>query len=114
MRGAKAGESCYMTAAQQIASEPRSFHAIQATSDMEIVAALRRGDEAAFVLLLDRYQHAMVRIARIYVGSHAVAEEVVQEAWLGILQGLSRFEGRSSLKTWIPHRGQPREDARPA
>jgi len=90
-----------MTAAQQTASEPQSLEGIQAPSDMEIVAALRRGDEAAFVLLLDRYQHAMLRIARIYVGSHAVAEEVVQETWLGVLQGLSRFEGRSSLKTWI-------------
>ena len=70
-------------------------------SDTELVAALCRGDEAAFALLLDRYQRPMLRIARIYVGSHAVAEEVVQEAWLGVLQGLGRFEARSSLKTWI-------------
>lgn len=70
-------------------------------SDMELVEALRRGEETAFALLLSRYQNAMLRVARIYVASHAVAEEVVQEAWLGLLQGLNRFEGRSSLKTWI-------------
>ena len=70
-------------------------------SDMELVEALRRGEEEAFALLLSRYQNPMLRIARIYVASHAVAEEVVQEAWLGLLQGLNRFEGRSSLKTWL-------------
>jgi RNA polymerase sigma-70 factor (ECF subfamily) len=37
----------------------------------------------------------------MYVPSRAVAEEVVQEAWLGVLQGIDRFEGRSSLKTWV-------------
>jgi RNA polymerase sigma-70 factor (ECF subfamily) len=70
-------------------------------SDTELVAALRRGDEAAFALLLTRYQSAMLRIAPLYVGSHALGEEVVQETWLGVLQGLNRFEARSSLKTWI-------------
>ena len=84
-----------MTLAQQVVG------AWMPSSDTELVVALRGGDEAAFALLLDRYQSAMVRIARIYVGSHAVAEEVVQEAWLGVLQGLGRFEARSSLKTWI-------------
>ena len=44
---------------------------------------------------------AMLRVARMYVSSHAVAEEVVQEAWLGIIRGLDRFEGRSSLRTWM-------------
>src|SRR5438876_1107351 len=63
--------------------------------------ALRDGDEAAFASLVDRYQGPLLRLAMAYVPSHAVAEEVVQETWLGVLEGLSRFEGRSSLKTWI-------------
>jgi RNA polymerase sigma-70 factor, ECF subfamily len=90
-----------MTQAQHATDGAQSFGAAIPASELEFVTALRRGDEAAFALLLDRYQGAMVRIARIYVGSHAVAEEVVQDAWLGVLQGLDRFESRSSLKTWI-------------
>jgi RNA polymerase sigma-70 factor (ECF subfamily) len=67
----------------------------------ELLARLRAGDEAAFMALVDRYGPLMLRIALGHVSSRAVAEEVVQEAWLGVLQGLGRFEGRSSLKTWI-------------
>jgi RNA polymerase sigma-70 factor, ECF subfamily len=69
--------------------------------DARLLAALRRGDEAAFVTLVDRYHDTMVRLATGYVRDRAVAEEVAQEAWLGVLEGLSRFEGRASLKTWI-------------
>ena len=69
--------------------------------DDELLAALRRGEELAFVQLLDRYQGAMLRLARLYVGDWTTAEEVVQETWLGALRGLDRFEGRSSLKTWL-------------
>jgi RNA polymerase sigma-70 factor (ECF subfamily) len=69
--------------------------------DEFLVAALRRGDEAAFALLLDTYHARMVRLVRLYVASDAVAEEVVQETWLAVIRGLERFEGRSSLKTWI-------------
>ena len=70
-------------------------------ADADLLARLRQGDEAAFMQLVDRYGPLMLRIARSHVPSQAVAEEVVQEAWLGVLQGLDRFEGRSSLKTWI-------------
>ena len=66
-----------------------------------LVAALRNRDEGAFVHLLDRYGGMMLRLALIYLPSRAVAEEVVQETWLALFQGLSRFEQRSSLKTWI-------------
>jgi RNA polymerase sigma-70 factor (ECF subfamily) len=62
---------------------------------------LRSGSEVAFMSLVDQYHVAMLRLAQVYVSTHAVAEEVVQEAWVGVLQGLHRFEGRSSLKTWI-------------
>jgi RNA polymerase sigma-70 factor (ECF subfamily) len=69
--------------------------------DAELLAALRAGNESAFAELLRRFGPAMLRVALLYVGSRAVAEEVVQEAWVGVLKGLERFEGRSSLKTWI-------------
>ena len=68
---------------------------------MQLVEALRSGDERAFEELLRMYQAALVRVAQIYVSSRAVAEEVVQETWLAVLNGIDRFEGRSSLKTWI-------------
>jgi RNA polymerase sigma-70 factor, ECF subfamily len=67
----------------------------------EIVAALRAGDERAFALLVEELGPSLLRVARMYVSTTAVAEEVVQETWLGVLAGIERFEGRSSLKTWI-------------
>jgi RNA polymerase sigma-70 factor (ECF subfamily) len=67
----------------------------------ELMKRLRAGDEEAFACLVDRHHAAMVRFARGYVRSPAVAEEVAQEAWLGLLRGLDRFEGRSSLRTWL-------------
>src|SRR5689334_13631901 len=71
------------------------------SDDMCLVARLRDGDEAAFVALVEQYHASLVRLALHYVGSRAVAEEVVQETWLGVLRGLERFAGRSTLKTWI-------------
>jgi RNA polymerase sigma-70 factor (ECF subfamily) len=70
-------------------------------SDEELLAALRAGDEQAFMELVDEWHSLMVRVARSHVPTLAVAEEVVQETWLGVLEGLDRFEGRSSLKTWV-------------
>ena len=70
-------------------------------ADRRLVAALRRGDDAAFAALLDRYHAPLVRLASLYVADPAVAEEVVQETWLGVLRGIDRFEGRSSFKTWL-------------
>ncbi len=67
----------------------------------ELLDALRSGDEAAFTTLVDKHHASMIRIARLYVGSAAAAEEVAQEAWLAVLQGLRRFEGRCTLKSWI-------------
>jgi RNA polymerase sigma-70 factor, ECF subfamily len=69
--------------------------------EARLLHALRRGDETAFVSLLETYQSSLVRVAMIYVRNRAVAEEVVQETWLGVIRGLERFEGRSSLRTWI-------------
>ena len=72
---------------------------VASAEDVAIVERLRAGDESAFIALVDRHQAPMLRLARIFVGSQAVAEEVVQDAWVGILRGLERFEGRSSLRT---------------
>lgn len=71
------------------------------SEDDALLIALRRRDEAAFIALVDRYHGQLVRLASIYVSSPAVAEEVVQETWIGVLQGIDRFEGRSSFKTWL-------------
>ena len=69
--------------------------------DLVLIRRLRAGDETAFMDLVDALQPAMLRVARTYVSSHAVAEDVVQDAWVGVLKGIDRFEGRSSLRTWI-------------
>jgi len=72
-------------------------------SEDALLAALRRGEERAFADLLDRYYGSMLRLAMTQVYNRAQAEEVVQEAWLGVIQGIDRFELRSSLRTWIFH-----------
>jgi RNA polymerase sigma-70 factor, ECF subfamily len=87
-----------------MAMNPRatdSTGAAIAVDEAALVAALRRGDEAAFVRLVEALHGSMLRLAMIHVGDRATAEEVVQDAWLGVLRQLDRFEGRSSLKTWI-------------
>ena len=66
-----------------------------------LLAALRSGDEQAFRALVAEHQPLLLRLARMYTPSDAVAEEVVQETWLGVLNGLDGFQGRSSLRTWI-------------
>jgi RNA polymerase sigma-70 factor (ECF subfamily) len=70
-------------------------------TDVEMVARLRNGDEEAFVTLVSRYQQPMLRLARSFVPSQAVAEEAVQDTWLGLVRGIENFEGRSSFKTWL-------------
>jgi RNA polymerase sigma-70 factor, ECF subfamily len=69
--------------------------------DAPLLDALRAGDEQAFAALVDKYGPSLLRLAQLYVSSRAVAEEVVQETWLAVLTGIERFEGRSSLKTWL-------------
>ena len=70
-------------------------------SEAERLDALRAGEEEAFAALVREYHASLVRVARMYVSTLAAAEEVAQETWLAVLNGLSRFESRSSLKTWI-------------
>jgi RNA polymerase sigma-70 factor (ECF subfamily) len=69
--------------------------------DLRLLERLRAGEEAAFVTLVGHPHDAMLRLARTFVRSSAVAEEVVQDTWLGVLRGIDRFEGRSSLRTWL-------------
>jgi RNA polymerase sigma-70 factor (ECF subfamily) len=71
------------------------------TAEQADVTALRAGDEATFRRLFAQHHRVMKRVARSYVSSDAVAEEVVQETWLAVVSGIDRFEGRSALATWI-------------
>jgi RNA polymerase sigma-70 factor (ECF subfamily) len=80
-----------------IASVPRADF----SDDSILVKALCTRDVDAFAYLVDRYHAPLVRIARIYVPNREVAEEAVQETWLAVVQGIERFEQRSSLKTWL-------------
>ena len=66
-----------------------------------LLDALRRGDEDAFARLVGEHHASLRRVARLYVASAAIADEVVQDTWLGVIRGIWAFEGRSSLKTWI-------------
>ena len=72
-----------------------------ARDDSELVVALRAGDEAAFSQIVSDWSRPMLTLARSFVSTQASAEEVVQETWLAVLKGLDRFEGRSSLRTWV-------------
>lgn len=66
-----------------------------------LVEAIKRGEEHAFMELVERFHSPMVRVAMTFVHCEAVAEEVVQDTWMAVLEGIHRFEGRSSLKTWV-------------
>jgi len=70
-------------------------------TDAELCKRLRDGDEEAFVTLVSRYHEPMTRLARSVVASQSVAEEAVQDTWMGVVRGIDRFEGRSSFKTWL-------------
>jgi len=77
--------------------------AAQPLDDREgaLLGSLRAGDETAFADLVRREHRSLVRLARAYVADPDAAEEVVQEAWVAVIRGIDRFEGRSSLRTWI-------------
>ncbi len=73
----------------------------ETVDETAVIAALRDGDESVFADLVDRHTPSMLRVARGYVPSHEIAEEVVQETWIALLKGIGKFEGRSSLRTWL-------------
>ncbi|MCI4676079.1 RNA polymerase sigma factor [Candidatus Mycolicibacterium alkanivorans] len=72
-----------------------------APDETALIAALRARDEAVFAQLVDQHSPALLRVARGYVSSREIAEEVVQETWIALLKGIDKFEGRSSLRTWL-------------
>jgi RNA polymerase sigma-70 factor (ECF subfamily) len=69
--------------------------------DADLVAGLKRGEERAFVALVRRYQPPLLRLAIVYCRSLAVAEEIVQDTWLGVIRGIGKFEERATFKTWL-------------
>jgi len=79
----------------------RGVDQVASVDDARLIEALRERNEEVFERLTREYNSSLLRVAQIYVTSRAVAEEVVQETWLGVLNGIERFEGRSSLKTWV-------------
>ena len=80
--------------------------------DAELIAAIKQGDEGAFAAMVDAYSPGLLRMARMFVRDRAVAEEIVQETWLGVLRGIDRFEGRSSQREArsIPFSAAARDD----
>jgi len=84
------------TAAAETATAPS-----KAPADDDFLRRLRAGDEAAFRALIKKHQASLTSVAQTFVGSRATADEIVQDTWLAVIEGLSAFEGRSSLKNWI-------------
>jgi len=74
---------------------------VNSRGEAALIAALLAGDQEAFRTLVSKHNDTMLRVARSMLPGKGLAEEVVQETWLAVLQGLPRFEGRSSLKTWM-------------
>lgn len=70
-------------------------------ADAQLVSRLRAGDEPAFAGIVDAWSPTMIRLARTFVSTDASAQEIVQDTWLAVLRGIDRFEGRSSLRTWV-------------
>ena len=100
-KGAYQRENLFEVTVQQTINGTNLTDVVASADDLYVVEQLRNGNEDAFVAMIDRYAPTMLRLAMVYVRAWAVAEEVVQETWMGILEGLGRFEGRSSLKTWM-------------
>jgi len=71
------------------------------SDEWRLIVALRGGDGAAFAALIEQYHASLIRIAILFVRDRDIAEEVAQETWIGVLRGIDRFEGRSSLRTWL-------------
>ena len=97
----QAGDAPEPTVGQQHAEGLLPPDSSVLTEEMQLVEALRKGEEQAFASLIDRYHPALLRLAQVYLPDRAAAEEAVQETWMGVLQGIHQFEGRASLKTWI-------------
>ncbi len=86
---------------EQAAARPWARDRAPTGDEAAIVGRMLAGDEAAFTLMVERHQAGLLRFARLFVGSHATAEEIVQDTWLAVLKGLPSFEGRSTFKSWV-------------
>ena len=84
-----------------ISPSPHTVHDTLKLDEPGLVRALQAGDEQVFAAVMDWYSGSLLRLAMSYVPSRAVAEEVVQETWMGVFEGIHRFESRSSFKTWL-------------
>jgi RNA polymerase sigma-70 factor (ECF subfamily) len=73
----------------------------ETADEAALIAALRQGDELVYARLVDQHTAALLRVARGYVASREIAEEVVQETWIALIKGIDKFEGRSSVRTWL-------------
>ncbi len=95
----------YTGSLEQRPSHEHTFSPAAGTSltleEQQLIARLRRGDEGAFDELVNKHHGALIRMAMGHVADREVAEEVVQDTWMAVIEGLQRFEGRSSLRTWI-------------
>src|ERR671935_1930158 len=80
---------------------PSTETAAQLVDESALVRALREGHEASFAALVDAYSPALLRLAMTFVRTRDIAEEVVQETWVGVIRGIDRFEGRCSLRSWL-------------
>ena len=79
---------------------PTPGSSVRSATDQDLIGSLRAGDEAAFAHLVQTWSPSMLRLARQFVSTSQSAEDAVQDTWLGMLNGLDRFEGRASLRTW--------------
>src|SRR4030088_742803 len=101
MRGCHPMDRHHMDRPQSFRAAPNDAAPTISGDEAGLIEAMRAGDEATFAAMVDRYQAGMIRLAMVYVKNRAFAEEVAQEAWLGVLRGVHRFEARSSFKTWL-------------
>ena len=99
--GASARSGASQAEAQASQAEAQATTLAAPGSDAILVEALRRGDENAFARLVDQYHPTLRRIARLYISKKEAVDEVVQDTWLAVIQGIWAFQGRSSVKTWI-------------
>lgn len=90
-----------VTAGSELPPLPGPATTHPSSDDSQLIARLKRRDEAAFVSLVARYQGPLLRLALVYCRNIDIAEEIVQDTWLGVLQGIDRFEARASFKTWL-------------
>ena len=88
------------TLAPAVSESSQPERAQPSPEEARLIVALRNRDERAFTFLVQQYHNSLLQLMAFYVANRAVAEEVVQDTWVGVLQGIGRFEGRSSLKTW--------------